>query len=105
MRSRSARGSSTPTSRPTKSAVRLVLAAVLLPIATAYVIAAFIAPNPMVRIVLRSLPVLPLGIWTLWYEPSRPFERQPPMIRVAGRILVAVLGIGLNWLYDPERVI
>jgi len=39
-----------------------VLAAVLLPIATAYVIAAFIAPNPMVRIVLRSLPVLPLGI-------------------------------------------
>jgi len=91
-----------------------VLAAVLLPIATAYVIAAFIAPNPMVRIVLRSLPVLPLGIWTLWYEQSRPFERQRPTIRAAGRILllvvvmafaVAVLGIGLNWLYDPERVI
>jgi len=36
------------------------------------------------------------------------------MIRVAGRILllvmvlafaVAILGIGLNWLYDPGRVI
>jgi len=114
MRSRSARGSSTPTSRPTRSSVHLLIAAILLPVATAYVIAAFIAPNPLVRIVLRSLPVLPLGIWTLWYEQSRPFERQPPMIRVAGRILlvvlvmafaVAVLGIGLNWLYDPERVI
>jgi len=78
------------------------------------VIAAFIAPNPLVRIVLRSLPVLPLGIWTLWYEQSRPFERQPPMLRITGRIVllvlvmafaVAVLGIGLNWLYDPQRVI
>jgi hypothetical protein len=79
-----------------------------------YVIEAFIAPSPLVRIVLRSLPVLPVAIWTLWYEKSRPFERQRPLIRVAGRILllalvmafaVAVLGIGLNWLYDPTRVI
>jgi hypothetical protein len=114
MKSRSPRGSSTPTSRLTRSRVQLLIAVILLPIATAYVIAAFIAPNPLVRIVLRSLPVLPLGIWTLWYEQSRPFERQRPMIRVAGRILllvlvtafaVAVLGIGLNWLYDPDRVI
>jgi hypothetical protein len=114
MKSRSARGSSTPTSRLTKPPVQLLIAAILLPVATAYVIAAFIAPNPLVRIVLRSLPVLPLGIWTLWYEQSRPFERQPPMIRITGRIVllvlvmafaVAVLGIGLNWLYDPQRVI
>jgi hypothetical protein len=79
-----------------------------------YVIEAFIAPSPLFRIVLRSLPVLPVAIWTLWYEKSRPFERQRPLIRVAGRILllvlvmafaVAVLGIGLNWLYDPTRVI
>jgi hypothetical protein len=79
-----------------------------------YVIEAFIAPSPLVRIVLRSLPVLPVAIWTLWYEKSRPFVRQRPLIRVAGRILllvlvmafaVAVLGIGLNWLYDPNRVI
>jgi hypothetical protein len=79
-----------------------------------YVIEAFIAPSPLIRIVLRSLPVLPVAIWTLWYEKSRPFERQRPLIRVAGRILllvlvmafaVAVLGIGLNWLYDPNRVI
>jgi len=114
MRSRSAHGSSTPIWRRTRPPVQILVAAIVLPIATAYVIAAFIAPNPLVRIVLRSLPVLPLGIWTLWYEQSRPLERQPPMIRVAGRIVllvlvmafaVAVLGIGLNWLYDPERVI
>jgi len=64
--------------------------------------------------VLRSLPVLPLAIWTLWYDEARPFKRQEPAIRVAGRILLLVLvmafavgtlGIGLNWLYDPSRFI
>ncbi|MDQ6712801.1 MAG: hypothetical protein M3Z28_06375, partial [Candidatus Dormibacteraeota bacterium] len=69
---------------------------------------------PLVRLVLRSLPVLPVAIWTLWYEKSRPFEEQQPMIRFAGRMLllvlvmvfaVAILGIGLNWLYDPTRVL
>ncbi|TMF28216.1 MAG: hypothetical protein E6I25_08680 [Chloroflexi bacterium] len=61
-----------------------------------------------------SLPALPVAIWTLWYDKSRPFERAQPAIRVVGRILllvlvmvfaVAVLGIGLNWLYDPNRFI
>ncbi len=117
MRSRSPRGSSTPTSRLTSRLHGpLLLAVVVIVIALAgfYVIAAFIAPSPLLRIALRSLPVLPVAIWTLWYEKSRPFERQRPMIRVAGRILllvvvlafaVAILGIGLNWLYDPGRVI
>jgi hypothetical protein len=68
----------------------------------------------LVRIGLRSLPVLPVAIWTLWFENSRPLEREGPVIRTAGRILllvlvmafaVAILGIGLNWLYDPDRVI
>ena len=72
------------------------------------------APNPLVRIALRSLPVLPVAIWTLWFENSRPLERRGPVIRVTGRILllvlvmafaVAILGVGLNWLYDPTRLI
>jgi small-conductance mechanosensitive channel len=117
MRSRSPRGSSTPTSRLTSrlhGPLLLAVVVVLILVAGFYVIEAFIAPSPLVRIVLRSLPVLPVAIWTLWYEKSRPFVRQRPLIRVAGRILllvlvmafaVAVLGIGLNWLYDPTRVI
>lgn len=117
MRSRSPRGSSTLTSRLTSRLHRPLLIAVvvvLMALAGFYVIEAFIAANPLVRIVLRSLPVLPVAIWTLWYDKSRPFVRQRPMIRLAGRILllllvmtfaVAILGIGLNWLYDPNRVI
>jgi hypothetical protein len=83
-------------------------------LAMLYVIEAFIAPNPLLRIVLRSLPVLPVAIWTLWFDRSRPFESQAPGIRRAGRVAllllvmafaVALLGIGLNWLYDPSRFI
>jgi hypothetical protein len=64
--------------------------------------------------VLRSAPVLPVAIWTLWFDRSRPFERRPPAVRLTGRLAllvlvmlfaVAVLGIALNWLYDPRRVI
>ena len=115
MRSRSPRGSSTLTSRLTSRLHGpLLLAVALIPLAGFYVIEAFIAPNPLVRIGLRSLPALPVAIWTLWFETSRPLERQRPLIRVAGRIAllvlvmafaVAILGIGLNWLYDPTRVI
>ena len=117
MRSRSPRGSSTPTSRLTSrlhGPLRIAVGVILIAIAGFYVIEAFVAPNPLLRIVLRSVPVLPVAIWTLWYDKSRPFERAQPMIRVAGRIAllllvmvfaVAILGIGLNWLYDPNRVI
>ncbi|MDQ6712687.1 MAG: hypothetical protein M3Z28_05795, partial [Candidatus Dormibacteraeota bacterium] len=65
----------------------LAVVVVLIPLAGFYVIEAFVAPNPLVRLVLRSLPVLPVAIWTLWYEKSRPFEEQQPMIRFAGRML------------------
>jgi hypothetical protein len=117
MRSRSARGSSTPISRRTDRLHdrRLAaLAVVLVPIACLYVIEAFVAPNPLIRIALRSLPVLPVAIWTLWFDRSRPFARQPSAIRLTGRVAllllvmafaVALLGLGLNWLYDPNRVI
>ena len=117
MRSRSPHGSSTRTSRLTSRLPRPLLIAVgvvLVPVAGFYVIEAFTASNPLVRIVLRSLPVLPVAIWTLWFDRSRPFERQAPAIRRVGRVGlllavmifgVVVLGIGLNWLYDPARFI
>ena len=117
MKSRSPHGSSTPTSRLTSrlhGPLPLAIAVVLIPPAGFYVIEAFIAPNPLLRIVLRSLPVLPIAIWTLWFEHARPLERQRPALRLAGRILllvlvmafaVAILGIGLNWLYDPDRFV
>lgn len=117
MKSRSPHGSSTPTSRLTSrlhGPLLLAVAFVLIALAGLYVIEAFIAPNPLVRIGLRSLPVLPVAIWTLWFEKSRPLKRQGKVIRVMGRILllvlvmafaVAILGVGLNWLYDPTRVI
>jgi len=117
MRSKSAPGSSTPTSRLTdrlNGPLLLAIAVILIPVAGFYVIEAFIAPNPLIRIVLRSLPVLPAAVWTLWFDRARPFERRPPAIRRAGRAFVlllvmafavALLGLGLNWLYDPDRVI
>ena len=117
MRSRSARGSSTPTSKRTDrlhGPLLLAVVVILIGVAGFYVIQAFFAPSPLLRIVLRSIPVLPVAVWALWYEKSRPFERRRPLIRAAGRVLllllvmafaVAVLGIGLNWIYDPSRVI
>ena len=112
MRSKSAPGSSTPTSRLTDrlhGPLLLAIVVILVPVAAFYVVEAFTAANPLVRIVLRSIPVLPVAIWTLWYEKSRPFEGQGPMLRAAGRILILlfvmsfailVLGIGLNWVYN-----
>lgn len=117
MRSRSAPGSSTPTWRRTKALNRsrlAVLVIVLPPLTALYVIESFIAPVPLLRIAMRTLPVLPLGVWTLWFDSSRPLAGQPLVVRTAGRVglllmvmifAVAVLGIGLNWLYEPRQVI
>ena len=128
MRSRSPAGSSTPTSKrtdrlrdprfippPFRHRGRLfVLVAILIPIAGIWVIEAFTAPSPLLRIVLRSLPVLPVAIWTLWFDRSRPFEGRPAAVRLTARVgllvlamvfAIAILGIGLNWIYDPNRVI
>ena len=85
----------------------------MLAIAAGYVVAAFIAPNPVLRIAMRCLPVAPLAIWTLWFDRSRPLQRQGPVIRVLGRLgllivvmlfVIAFLGLALNWLYDPSRI-
>jgi hypothetical protein len=117
MRNRSAAGSSTPTSKRTerlRDPRFFVLIAILIPCAAIYVIEAFTAPSPVLRVVLRSAPVLPVAVWTLWFDRSRPFEGRPAAVRLSGRLVllvlimafaVAILGIGLNWLYDPNRVI
>jgi hypothetical protein len=117
MRSRSPAGSSTPTSKRTerlRDPRVLLLLAILIPVAGVYVIEAFTASSPLLRIALRSAPVLPVAIWTLWFDRSRPFKQRHPAIRLTGRLAllvlvlvfaVAVLGIALNWLYDPSRVI
>jgi hypothetical protein len=117
MRSRSPAGSSTPTSKRTEGRRDhrfVLLVALLIPVAGLYVIEAFTAPSPLLRIVLRSLPVLPVAIWTLWFDRSRPFKRRPPAIQLSARLAllvlvmafaVALLGFALNWLYDPSRVI
>ena len=117
MRNRSPRGSSTLTSRLTSrlhGPLLIAVVLVLIVLAGLYVVEAFIASSPLLRIVLRSLPVLPVAIWTLWFDRSRPFERRAPVIRRVGRVglllvvmafAVALLGVGLNWLYDPARFI
>ena len=122
MKSRSAPGSSTPTSRRTDRLVSsrfslplwVAVGALIVGAGAVYVIAAFTAPSPLLRIALRCLPVAPVAVWTLWFDRSRPLERQRPVIRRLGRlgILIAVmlftivfLGLALNWLYDPSRVV
>lgn len=83
------------------------------PIGGFYVIESFINPNPVTRIVLRSAPVLPAAIWTLWFDRSRPLDAWPAPWRMAARVAlllaimafaVALLGLGINWLYDPTRI-
>src|SRR5438445_12504028 len=91
MRSRSPRGSSTPTSRLTSrlhGPLLIAVGVILIAIAGFYVIEAFVAPNPLLRIVLRSVPVLRVAIWTLCYDKPPPFQRAQPMSRVAGLILL-----------------
>lgn len=118
MKSRSAPGNSTPTSRLlevtrlSRPAIWIVGTLVVIA-AGIYVVYAFIAPSPLLRIVMRSAPFLPLAIWTIWLDAKRPLEGAPSPIRIVGRlgllilvmsIVVLVLGVGLNWLYDPDRI-
>src|ERR1700737_242535 len=113
MRSKSPPGSSMPTWRRTDWRHRAYLVAVgvvLIALAGLYVVEAFAAPNPLVRIVLRTLPVLPVAVWTLWFDRSRPFEHQTEAIRMVARVALlvrvrgvaaALLGFGLTWLSSP----
>jgi hypothetical protein len=93
---------------------RVVMGIPLFTLAAVYVIAAFVAPNATLRIVLRCIPFLPLAVWTLWFDRERPLQGQPPTGQAVGRIVllllimtlvVALLGLGLNWLYDPGRIV
>ena len=85
-----------------------------MPVAFLYVSLSFTDPHPWTRILLRSLPILPLAVWTLWFDRQRPFQRMAAPVRAAARIAtllgimaltVVLLGIALNWLYDPARVV
>jgi hypothetical protein len=86
----------------------------LVPLAAAYVYAAFLFPQPDVRIVLRSAPVVPFAIWAVFLDPRRPLRTAPPARRLVGQAMllvatllfaVLVLGLGLNWIFDPSRVV
>jgi hypothetical protein len=86
----------------------------LAPLAAGYVYLAFFLPQPDVRIVLRTLPVVPFAIWAVFLDPRRPLRTAPPARRLVGQavLLVAtvlfavlVLGLGLNWIFDPARVV
>jgi len=86
----------------------------LAPLAAAYVYAAFFFPQPDVRIVLRTAPVVPFAIWAVFVDPRRPLRTAPPARRLVGQVLllmatvlfaVLVLGLGLNWIFDPARVV
>ena len=87
---------------------------IVAPVAGLYVIDSFIFPDPVVRIILRTAPVLPAAIWTLWFDRSRPLQSWPAALRFGVRALlllaimvfaVALLGLFINWLYDPSRVV
>jgi hypothetical protein len=78
------------------------------------VIDSFVYPNPVARILLRTAPVLPAAVWTLWFDRSRPFESWPGTLRLGIRVLlllgimgfaIALLGLFINWLYDPSRIV
>jgi hypothetical protein len=109
---RAPRGSLDPSTRPRWLGVALLVAA--LPLLAGYVELAFTLPSPAGRIALRSLPVLPLAVWTLWFDRDRPLKAAPPWRKHGGRLLsllaimalaVLLLGLFLNWLYDPDRVL
>jgi hypothetical protein len=86
----------------------------LAPLAAAYVYVAFFFPQPDVRIVLRSAPAVPFAIWAVFLDPRRPLRTAPPARRAVGQAVllvvtvlfaVLVLGLGLNWVFDPARVV
>jgi hypothetical protein len=84
------------------------------PMAAAYIYLAFFFPQPDVRIALRTVPVVPFAIWAIYLDPRRPLRTAPAALRLVGQAVllaatllfaVLVLGLGLNWIFDPRRVI
>ena len=84
-----------------------------MPIAAAYLYEAFTLPQPDIRIVLRTMPVVPLAVWAVFFDARRPFQNAPTGVRFIGRSLLLVLtvafallvlGLGLNWVFDPRRI-
>ncbi|HYM50543.1 MAG TPA: hypothetical protein VET65_08200 [Candidatus Limnocylindrales bacterium] len=86
----------------------------LTPVAGLYVFLSFTHPDPGARILLRALPILPMAVWTLWFDAARPWRSAPLGLRIGARLLallgimtiaVGLLGLGLNWIYDPSRIL
>lgn len=97
-----------------RSRLSVSLLILAMPVAFVYVYLSFTHPSPIVRIALRSLPFLPLAVWTLWFDGQRPFEGYSRPWRLGARVItllglmavtVGVLGVALNWLYDPTRAL
>lgn len=96
---------------------RLVLIPVALVgavLASLYLYQAFFSPSPDLRVALRTIPILPLAIWTLWFDAGRPLRTAAGPVRTVGRVFLLLvvmtfalllLGLGLNAIYDPSRVI
>lgn len=85
----------------------------VIPVAAAYVWLAFTFSQPEVRMALRTLPVVPFTIWAIFVDDRRPLKAAPVGVRIVGRSLLflvtvcfalLVLGVGLNWIFDPNRV-
>jgi hypothetical protein len=79
-----------------------------------YVYESFLFPDPTVRILLRTIPVLPFAAWTIFFDPKRPLRNVSGVVGTPLRVLLLaavmafaalVLGLGLNWVYDPNRVV
>lgn len=82
--------------------------------ATWYVYQSFFFPDPLFRILLRTIPVIPFAVWAIFFDSKRPLREVSGVMGLPGRVLllaammafaVLVLGLGLNWVYDPNRVI
>ncbi len=82
------------------------------PILAGYLYQTLVNSNPAIRIGLRTLPILPLALWVIFFDGSRPLRQASFPLRAAGRMVnlagsmafaFLVLGLGLNWRFEPKR--
>ena len=73
----------------------------------------FFFTDPGLRILLRTIPVLPFATWTIFFDAKRPLRKVSGVVGVCSRVLLVaatmafaalVLGLALNWVYDPNHV-
>ncbi len=90
----------------------MILLVPAVPILAGYLYETFVNSNPATRIVLRTLPILPLALWVIFVDATRPLQEASFPLKAAGRMVLlagsmtfafVVLGLGLNWLFEPKR--